>query len=151
MRGLLGDFDGDLSNDLRTPSDRILLPTSSSEEIYRNFGLLCNVDINSNMSLLICIIESKQTNYKGLYFRDDIQGRVSIYLQRWDYLQRFSKPQFRSNLWDSLRSSGRCSRGVWGWQRMHIWLCCVGIPGACYRNQAENTDVHVFSWRISST
>lgn len=40
LRGLLGDFDGDLSNDLRTSSDGILLPTSSSKEIYRNFGLL---------------------------------------------------------------------------------------------------------------
>lgn len=63
LRGLLGDFDGDLSNDLRTPSDGILLPTSSSEEIYRNFGLLCNVDANINMSFLICIIlSSKQHN-----------------------------------------------------------------------------------------
>lgn len=39
LRGLLGDFDGEKSNDLRTPLDEILQPTSTSEEIYQNFGL----------------------------------------------------------------------------------------------------------------
>lgn len=39
LRGLLGDFDGEQSNDLRTPSDNILQSTSTSEEIYQNFGL----------------------------------------------------------------------------------------------------------------
>lgn len=56
LRGFLGDFDGDLSNDLRILLDVILLLIFFLEEIYRNFGLLCNEDINSNMLFLICII-----------------------------------------------------------------------------------------------
>lgn len=47
LRGLLGDFDGDQSNDLRTPSDGILQPTSTSEEIYQNFGLQCKITLNN--------------------------------------------------------------------------------------------------------
>lgn len=56
LRGFLGDFDGDLSNDLRILLDGILLLIFFLEEIYRNFGLLCNVDVNINMLFLICII-----------------------------------------------------------------------------------------------
>lgn len=46
LRGLLGDFDGEKSNDLRTPLDEILQPTSTSEEIYQNFGLQCKITVN---------------------------------------------------------------------------------------------------------
>lgn len=53
----MGDFDGDLSNDLRILLDGILLLIFFLKEIYRNFGLLCNVDVNINMLFLICIIE----------------------------------------------------------------------------------------------
>lgn len=56
LRGFLGDFDGDLSNDLRILLDGILLLIFFLKEIYRNFGLLCNVDVNINMLFLICII-----------------------------------------------------------------------------------------------
>lgn len=49
LRGLLGDFDGDQSNDLRTPLDEILQPTSTSEEIYQNFGLKCNTTLHLHL------------------------------------------------------------------------------------------------------
>lgn len=49
LRGLLGDFDGEQSNDLRTPLDEILQPTSASEEIYQNFGLKCNTTLHLHL------------------------------------------------------------------------------------------------------
>lgn len=79
LRGLLGDFDGDLSNDLRTPSDGILLPTSSSKEIYRNFGLLCNEDTNSNMSFLICINYHQNNKIYKVYILGMISEEESLF------------------------------------------------------------------------
>lgn len=49
LRGLLGDFDGEQSNDLRTPSDDILQPTSTSEVIYQNSGLKCNTTLHLHL------------------------------------------------------------------------------------------------------
>jgi hypothetical protein len=42
LRGLLGDFDEDPNNDLRSPTEELLEPNSTAEEIYYNFGLPCN-------------------------------------------------------------------------------------------------------------
>uniref|UniRef100_K1QQQ6 Sushi, nidogen and EGF-like domain-containing protein 1 n=1 Tax=Magallana gigas TaxID=29159 RepID=K1QQQ6_MAGGI len=39
LRGLLGDFDENPDNDLRTPSEEILLTNSTSERIHYDFGI----------------------------------------------------------------------------------------------------------------
>nr|XP_034303984.1 protein mesh isoform X2 [Crassostrea gigas] len=49
LRGLLGDFDENPDNDLRTPSEEILLTNSTSERIHYDFGISWR--ITENISL----------------------------------------------------------------------------------------------------
>nr|XP_022323654.1 protein mesh-like [Crassostrea virginica] len=69
LRGLLGDFDSMPDNDLRTPSEEILLPNSTAERIYDEFGVLWR--INERETLFTYEAGKSYQEYQLLAFRPE--------------------------------------------------------------------------------
>ncbi|XP_061188743.1 mucin-4-like [Saccostrea echinata] len=67
LRGLLGDFDKDSSNDLKSPTGEILHPNSTSEKIYDRFGNQWR--IAENESLFTYGSGKSYSDYQKLSFR----------------------------------------------------------------------------------
>ncbi|XP_048768432.2 protein mesh-like [Ostrea edulis] len=67
LRGLLGDFDEDPNNDLRSPTGEMLLPNSTTEEIYDKFGLPWR--ITENVSLFTYGVGKSYNDYQKHSFR----------------------------------------------------------------------------------
>nr|XP_022323669.1 protein mesh-like isoform X1 [Crassostrea virginica] len=69
FRGLLGNFDAIPDNDLRTPSEEILLPNSTAERIYYKFGVPWR--INQRESLFTYVDGKTYGKYQLRTFRPE--------------------------------------------------------------------------------
>lgn len=53
--GLLGNFNGDMTDDLTTPSGEVIPITSTTQDIHYQFGLTCMSLMEMNMHLILFI------------------------------------------------------------------------------------------------
>ncbi|XP_048768421.2 protein mesh-like [Ostrea edulis] len=76
LRGLLGDFDEDPNNDLRSPTGEMLLPNSTTEEIYDKFGLPWR--ITETVSLFTYEVGKSYNDYQKLSFRPAFTSPANV-------------------------------------------------------------------------